>query len=153
MIDHEDFEIEPDFDETDEARQPGDEAEGSEEPFDDPDFRQWWAETVPDFLWLNYPFDIPPGRMPFATRVMTMAGAPRHCPELACRRARKCQGGDGPPCFRADREELREVLFLAWAKLFLDFTDEEIEDCLSSRGSRYTLPRSGEPPDGVGWRP
>jgi hypothetical protein len=77
-----------------------------------------------------------------------MAGAPHHCPELACRRARKCQGGDGPPCFRADREELREVLFLAWAKLFLDFTDEEIEDCLSSRGSRYTLPRSGEPPDG-----
>jgi hypothetical protein len=104
---------------------------------------------VPDFLWPSYPFDIPPGHMDFTKTVMTMAGAPRHCPEHACRRAHACQGGDGPPCYRADRENLQQVLFLAWAKLVLDFSDEEIAAALTARGSRYQLFGSAERRDAI----
>jgi hypothetical protein len=142
------FEIDPDFDEPDKATGDANEAKDADETFDD-DFAEWWAHTVPDFLWPNYPFDVPPGRLAFATRVMTMAGAPRHCPEPACHRARKCRGGDGPPCYRADRENLQQVLFLAWAKLVLDFSDEEIAAALTARGSRYQLFGSAERRDAI----
>jgi len=75
----------------------------------------WWAQ-LPDFIKPSYPFDLPPERLPFAQFVFTEVGAPRRCPEAACRRAGACGGGDGPPCFRAARKYLWHVLFLWWMR-------------------------------------
>ena len=86
--------------------------------------REWLADRVPDFLWSSYPFDVPPGRMGVVRYLLTMFQAHRHCPRGSCRRARRCLGGDGPPCFRADREELRKILLLTWSNLFLGLPEE-----------------------------
>jgi hypothetical protein len=96
----------------------------------------WW-EQLPDFIKPSYPFDLPPERLPFAQFVFTEVGAPRRCPEAACRRAGACGGGDGPPCFRADRKYLWHVLFLWWMRVYADCTDEEYEASLRAKGSPY----------------
>ena len=98
----------------------------------------WWAH-LPDFIKPTYPFDLPPERMPFVQYIFTAEGAPKHCPEAACRRAKQCLGGDGPPCFRADREDLHQLLFLWWMSLFNGATDEEVAAALRARGNRYGL--------------
>ena len=67
--------------------------------------REWLADRVPDFLWSSYPFDVPPGRMGVVRYLLTMFQAHRHCPRRSCRRARRCLGGDGPPCFRAEARQ------------------------------------------------
>ena len=100
------------------------------------EFGAWWAQ-LPDFIKPGYPLDIPPERMPFVQFVFTTVGAPRFCPEPACRRTGECQGGDGPPCFRADRRDLSQVLFLWWMMVFAGATDEEYEQPLRARGNRY----------------
>jgi hypothetical protein len=70
------------------------------------EWRSWWAQ-LPHFIKPDYPLDLPPNRMPAARYLFTAVGAPRFCPQASCRRAGTCQGGDGPPCFRADREIFR----------------------------------------------
>ena len=99
-------------------------------------FRVWWAH-LPDFVKPDYPLDIPPERLPFARHVFTDVGAPRACPAAACRRAGACQGGDGPPCFRAARRDLSQVLFLWWLTLFYEFPEEDYAAALRARGNRY----------------
>ena len=112
---------------------------------DDPDydeqkaFGRWWAQ-LPDFIKPDYPLDIPPERMPFAQEVFRIIGAPRLCPEMVCRRSGACRGGDGPPCYRADRKHLAQVLFLWWMRLFADLSDEEFEQALRLKGSPYATP-------------
>ena len=102
------------------------------------EFGAWWAQ-LPDFIKPGYPLDIPPERMPFVREVFTHDGAPRFCPKAACRRADACQGGDGPPCFRADRRDLSQVLFLWWMMLFADFPWQELTAALHRRGNRYAV--------------
>ena len=75
--------------------------------------------------------------MPFARYVFTVVGAPRFCPQASCRRAGTCQGGDGPPCFRADRENLSQVLFLSWMMIYGDMTEEEGAQAMRRAGNRY----------------
>ena len=101
--------------------------------------REWLADRVPDFLWSSYPFDVPPGRMGVVRYLLTMFQAHRHCPRRSCRRARRCLGGDGPPCFRADREELRQILFLIWSHVFHDLSDEAFAAGLDKLGDRYEM--------------
>ncbi|WP_230533346.1 hypothetical protein [Microvirga roseola] len=78
-------------------------------PGDDPE-----AVDVPDFVRPDYPFDLPPYRRAFFARVFDAAGVPQHCPVAECRRTRHCQGSDGPPCYRADRDRLNRLLFRVW---------------------------------------
>jgi hypothetical protein len=111
------------------------------------ELKLWWAH-LPDFIKPDYPFDMPPARLPFACHVFTKVGAPRFCPEGACRRSGACRGGDGPPCFRADREALGQVLFLWWMSLFADLPYEEYEAALSA--SRYAPAKA--PARGAGAR-
>jgi hypothetical protein len=99
-------------------------------------FKAWWAH-LPDFIQPDYPFDVPPARRPFAQFVFTMIGAPRFCPEARCRRAGACGGGDGPPCYRADRAALRHVLFLWWMAVFYGIPDEEFDASMRSKATRY----------------
>ena len=109
------------------------------QPDADPDhaeFAHWWAQ-LPDFIKSEYPFDLPPDRLPFARFVFTQVGAPRLCPEAACRRSGECAGGDGPPCFRADRDFLSQVIFLWWMRLYYGCTDEEYTAALKAKGSPY----------------
>ena len=103
---------------------------------DEAAFSRWWA-NVPDFIRPDYPFDVPPGRLPFAQYVFTQVGAPRFCPETACRRCGECRGGDGPPCLRADRKRLLHVLFLWWMRLYAGCTDEEYAASLRTKQSPY----------------
>jgi hypothetical protein len=103
---------------------------------EDEEWRSWWTQ-LPDFIKPDYPLDLPPCRMPFARYVFTDVGAPRFCPEAACRRAGTCQGGDGPPCFRADRQNLWQVLFLWWMMIYGNATDEEYEQSMRAKGNRY----------------
>lgn len=100
----------------------------------------WWVHKVPDFLKPSYPFDVPPDRLPFAREVLSFAGAPRHCPQSACRRARACRGGDGPPCYRADRKALQRIMFLIWLRLYCGLTQAEFDYLLAVEGNRYVLP-------------
>lgn len=130
--------------ETEEAEAPDDlqnlenpeDFEDEDDEDDEAEFSLWWAH-LPDFIKPDYPLDIPPARMPFVRTVFTSVGAPRHCPAPACRRARACQGGDGPPCYRADRSDLQQALFLFWAVLFIDLPKEEYRRALRDRGNRY----------------
>ena len=94
---------------------------------------------MPDFLWSSYPFDVPPGRMAVVRYLLTLFQAHRHCPRGSCRRARRCLGGDGPPCFRADREELRKILLLTWSHLFHDLPEEAFAAELDKLGDRYEM--------------
>jgi hypothetical protein len=112
---------------------------------EDPDFDEqkafghWWAQ-LPDFIKPGYPLDLPPARMPFARHVFGLVGAPRLCPEIVCRRSGACRGGDGPPCYRADRDYLAQVLFLWWMRVFEDLSYEEYERALRLKGSPYAPP-------------
>ncbi len=92
----------------------------------------------PDFIRPDYPFDLPPYRIPFAQDAFSEAGAHRFCPQRACRRAQRCRGGEGPPCFRADRWDLRHVLALSWM-LAVEMIDEaQFRRSLRDRGNRYS---------------
>jgi len=109
------------------------------------DVQNWWAQ-LPDFIKPGYPLDLPPNRMPFAQFVFTEVGAQRFCPQAACRRARSCQGGEGPPCFRADRADLLQVLFLWWMMIYGNMPDDEYEKALRNRANRYALADEPNPP-------
>ncbi len=65
---------------------------------------------LPDFVRPDYPFDLPPYRRAFFTRVFEAAGVPRACPAPECRRSGRCRGQDGPPCYRAERARLNRLL-------------------------------------------
>ncbi len=108
------------------------------------DFNGWLA-SAPDFVRSAYPFDLPPYRMPFAKAVFTLAGAPEHCPAPACRRSGQCRGGEGPPCFRADRKNLQQVLFLWWLRIEEAIDEDGYWDALAALGNRYAIPRREEP--------
>ena len=107
-------------------------------------FAEFWAQ-LPDFIKPDYPFDVPPARLPFAQYVFTVMGAPRFCPQVACRRAGQCRGGDGPPCYRADREALRHILFLWWMSAYWGMSEEEYEDSLRAKAPRYAALDGGPP--------
>jgi hypothetical protein len=100
------------------------------------EWASWWTQ-LPDFIKPDYPLDLPPCRMPFARYIFTVVGAPRFCPQASCRRAGNCQGGDGPPCFRADRKNLWQVLFLWWMMIYGGATDEHYEQSMRGTGNRY----------------
>ena len=120
-----------------EEEQPVEDQEEPSEADDEAAFKIWWAHRVPDFVKHTYPFDLPPERLPFAQQMFTWEGAPKYCPVPACRRTGQCLGGDGPPCFRADRDDLQQVLFLWWAMLFEGLSQEEYVAALRGRGNRY----------------
>ena len=121
------------------TEQRGDDIDAEADDVTQEEVAAWWAQ-LPDFIKPGYPLHIPPERLPFVQFVFPGVGAPRFCPEPACRRAGECQGGDGPPCFRAGRRDLSQVLFLWWMRAFDDeFSDEEYEDALRCRGNRYGL--------------
>ena len=69
---------------------------------------------LPDFVLPQYPFDLPPYRREFFSRVFEAAGVPATCKVAACRRSGRCEGGDGPPCYRANRERLSHLLLLVY---------------------------------------
>jgi hypothetical protein len=98
--------------------------------------RAWYAQ-LPDFIMDSYPFDVPPARLPFAQRIFTLCGAPARCPQETCRRSTRCAGGDGPPCFRADRKPLQQMLFLAWVATMGPATDDEARDALRRTTNPY----------------
>jgi hypothetical protein len=98
----------------------------------------WWAR-LPGFIKPDYPFDLPPARMSFAQKIFTDCGAPARCPQEACRRSRRCDGGDGPPCFRADRKPLHQMLFLAWMAFMGPATPDEVDDALRRTKNPYRL--------------
>jgi hypothetical protein len=108
---------------------------------EDPEGREWWTQ-LPDFIKPDYPLDLPPCRMPFARYLFTVVGAPRYCPQATCRRAGSCKGGDGPPCFRADRKNLWQVLFLWWMMIYGGCTNEQYEQSMRSKGNRYAPPEA-----------
>ena len=97
------------------------------------------APLQPDFLALDYPFDVPPRQMEFATFALTQAGAWQKCPQRACRRSRTCRGGEGPPCFRADRTPLHHAMLLTFLAMHEMLTDEEIEHALTIHENPYTV--------------
>ena len=113
-----------------------DDEEATRRVDDDEACALWWWH-LPDFIKPDYPFDMPPARLPFVQFVFTQMGAPRHCPEARCRRAGQCQGGDGPPCFRADRKDLQQVLFLVYMMLFAEWPEQELWRTLKAQGNRY----------------
>jgi hypothetical protein len=86
-------------------------------PEEEAAYRSWWAQ-LPDFIMPSYPFDVPPDRMLYARRVFTEFDVPRTCRVGACRRTGQCQGGDGPPCYRARPKELRALLFEGWINIY-----------------------------------
>jgi hypothetical protein len=65
---------------------------------------------IPDFVRPDYPYDLPYYRRPFYARIFEEAGVPRRCPIARCRRSGRCEGVDGPPCYRADRARLNRLL-------------------------------------------
>jgi hypothetical protein len=89
------------------------------------EWRSWWTQ-LPDFIKPDYPLDLPPNRMPAARYLFTAVGAPRFC----------------PPCFRADRENLSQVLFLSWMMIYGDMTEEEGAQAMRRAGNRYAPARS-----------
>jgi hypothetical protein len=105
---------------------------------EDEEWRSWWTQ-LPDFIKPDYPLDLPPNRMPAARYLFTAVGAPRFCPQASC--AGTCQGGDGPPCFRADRENLSQVLLLSWMMIYGDMTEEECAQAMRRTGNRYAPAR------------
>ena len=84
---------------------------------------------------------IPPERLPFARHVFTLLGGARDCRVRKCRRMKSCQGRDGPPCFRADREDLSQVLLLSWMMIYGDMTEEECAQAMRRTGNRYAPAR------------
>ena len=96
-----------------------------------------WLARLPDFIMPNYPFDLPPARRPFAQKIFTLCGAPGRCPHETCRRSMRCAGGEGPPCFRADRKPLHQMLFLAWIATMGPATDDEARDALRRTKNPY----------------
>jgi hypothetical protein len=105
----------------------------------------WWAR-LPDFIKPSYPFDLPPERVPFAQGIFTMCGAPARCPQETCRRSMRCEGGDGPPCFRADRKPLQQLLFMSWMVGMGPATAEEGQDLMRRWGNPYHWFFAGETP-------
>jgi hypothetical protein len=97
------------------------------------------APPLPDFLTIDYPFDVPPRQMTFAKFALTDAGAWRRCPQRACRRSRTCRGGEGPPCFRADRTPLHHVMLLTFLAAYQMLSAEEIEHALTVNDNPYTV--------------
>jgi hypothetical protein len=100
---------------------------------------RWWTR-LPDFIKPDYPFDVPPARMAGARYVFTEVGAPRFCPEAACRRAGECRGGDGPPCYRADRAALRHVLLMSWLLIYENCPEDVYETSVREKAPRYAAP-------------
>jgi hypothetical protein len=96
----------------------------------------WWGR-LPDFIKPDYPFDLPPARMSFAQKIFTECGAPGRCPQETCRRSMRCGGGDGPPCFRADRKPLHQMLFMSWMVAMEGATPEEGHDQVRRWGNPY----------------
>ena len=96
-----------------------------------------WLARLPDFIMPNYPFDLPPARLPFAQKIFTLCDAPGRCPQETCRRSMRCAGGDGPLCFRADRKPLHQMLFLAWLATMGPATDDEARDALRRTKNPY----------------
>jgi hypothetical protein len=94
---------------------------------------------IPDFLAPGYPLDIPPHRMALATCLLKHAEAWRRCPQEACRRGRTCRGGDGPPCFRADREALHLVLVLNFLAAYDLLAEEDAARALAAHHSPYAV--------------
>ena len=119
------------------------------EAFEDDDdgesIGMWWAR-LPDFIKPSYPFDLPPERVPFAQGIFTMCGAPARCPQETCRRSMRCEGGDGPPCFRADRKPLQQLLFMSWMVGMGPATAEEGQDLMRRWGNPYHWFFAGETP-------
>ena len=66
-----------------------------------------------------------------------LVGAWRFCPKLSCGRGRACRGGDGPPCYRADRKVLSTILFITWMRMYWGWTEEEWQDSFMSSAPRY----------------
>jgi hypothetical protein len=87
-------------------------------PEEEAEVLDWWIH-LPDFIKPSYPFDVPPDRMPFARYVFAKFGdAPRTCSLGVCQRSRQCRGGEGPPCYRERREELRQLLLRTWVSIW-----------------------------------
>ena len=105
-----------------------------------------WLARLPDFIMPDYPFDVPPARLPFAQKIFTLCGAPARCPQETCRRSMRCAGGDGPPCFRADRKPLHQMLFLAWMATMGPATDDEARDALRRAKNPYRWAYDKEAP-------
>src|SRR4051812_32508326 len=103
--------------------------------------------TPADFIKPTYPFDLPPDRLPFAQRIFTLCGAPARCPQQGCRRTAECAGTNGPPCFRADREPLHQMLFLAWMHAMGPATNEDAEEALRRAANPYRWPFAVWTPD------
>ena len=95
-----------------------------------------WAR-LPDFIKPDYPFDLPPAQISFAQKIFTECGAPGRCPQETCRRSLRCEGGDGPPCFRADRKPLHQMLFMSWMVAMEGATPEEGHDQVRRWGNPY----------------
>jgi hypothetical protein len=95
----------------------------------------WWA-SLPEFIKTDVG-DLPAGCLVFAQSIFTLCGAPGRCPQQACRRTMRCQGGDGPPCFRADRRPLDQMLFLSWMAIKGPATNEEAHEALALAQNPY----------------
>ncbi|HKH95059.1 MAG TPA: hypothetical protein VKA39_00895 [Beijerinckiaceae bacterium] len=119
------------------------------EAFDDDEAGEsigmWWAR-LPDFIKPDYPFDLPPERLAVAQAIFTECGVPARCPQEACRRSMRCGGGDGPPCFRADRKPLQQLLFTSWMVGMGPVTAEEGQDLMRRWGNPYHWFFAGETP-------
>ncbi|HKH33015.1 MAG TPA: hypothetical protein VKA80_02435 [Beijerinckiaceae bacterium] len=101
---------------------------------------QWWWH-LPDFIKHSYPFDVPPDRMCYAKEMFDAVHPYRTCPRGECRRARECQGGDGPACYRADRKNLRQLLFLMWMTIYCNATPAECNGAFKRSGSPFRFPK------------
>ena len=52
---------------------------------------------------------------------------------------------EGPPCFRADRKNLQQVLFLWWLRIEEAIDEDGYWDALAALGNRYAIPQREEP--------
>ena len=57
-----------------------------------------------------------------------------------------CQGDDGPPCFRTQREHLHPALFWFWQMLFGGLPEHEFQQILRESGNRYAAPPGSDAP-------
>jgi hypothetical protein len=110
---------------------------------------------LPDFARPDYPYDLPYYRRPFYVRIFEQAGVPRRCPIARCRRSGKCEGADGPPCYRADRARLNRLLNRVYTA-FNEMSEEavaraalELEEAFSRTPPRTTC-RKGDDRDEPG---